>query len=53
MTEEQGNKVAELKTKLYFAIHELLNTTLAAEEREVNLEVRQQLTEEFRFWEIT
>lgn len=50
LTEEEGERARELLNELYGKIHALVDTCLANEPENVEEAVRQQLTEEFRFW---
>ena len=46
MTEEEH----ELKEKIWVAVHELVDEKTKGLSEEVDSEIRQQLTEQFRFW---
>lgn len=52
LTEEQGEEVHALKDELYDLVHDLVDTHLKFRHADevVDAEVRQQMTESFRFW---
>ena len=50
MTETDWDKVYKLKDKIWSAVHELVDAELAGVSAEIDDEVRQQLTDDFRFW---
>jgi hypothetical protein len=49
MTEEEH----ELKEKIWVAVHELVDEMTKELPEEADSEIRQQLTEQFRFWRRT
>lgn len=51
MTEEDLDRVHELKNELWTKVHDLVDEHLKDEKPEVAEEVREQMTEQFRFWE--
>ncbi len=49
-TEEQSERVFDLKENIWEAVHDLVDKMCEGEDTEVEWLVRLQLTEEFRFW---
>jgi len=49
-TEEQSERVFDLKENIWEAVHDLVDKMCEGEDPEVEWLVRLQLTEEFRFW---
>jgi len=50
MTHDEGVEVAKLKDAIWEAVHELVDTMTRKVRPEIDEAVRQQLTEQFRFW---
>lgn len=50
MNETQWDKVYELKDKLWNSVHDLVDAELQEVPEEIAEEVRQQMTDSFRFW---
>lgn len=50
MTEEQGEQAHELRERIWFAVHDLVDKMTEGVGPEVDESVRQSLTETFRFW---
>ena len=50
MTEEQLDRVFDLKENIWEAVHDIVDKMCEGEDLEVEELVRLQLTEQFRFW---
>lgn len=50
MSKQQDDRIHEVKEKLWDKIHDLVDEELKLESEVVEYEVRQRLTEQFRFW---
>ncbi len=50
MTEEQLDRVFDLKEHIWLVVHDLVDKMCEGEDPEVEALVRTQLTEQFRFW---
>jgi hypothetical protein len=50
LTLKQSDEVYELKKQIWSAVHDLVDAMTADIDPEIDDEIRQQLTEEFRFW---
>lgn len=50
MIEEKEDRIHELQEQLYTEVHNLVDSVLDSEDPEVADEVRQHMTEQFRFW---
>ena len=50
MTEEEGDKLHELSEAIWVAVHAVVDSMTKGLNEEMDTELRQSLTEEFRFW---
>jgi hypothetical protein len=50
LTPKQSDEAYELKEQIWSAVHDLVDTMTTDIDPEIDDEIRQQLTEEFRFW---
>ena len=50
MTEDQGEQVFAIKEALWVEVHDMVDAKLSGVDLKVAEAVREQLTEQFRFW---
>lgn len=50
MTEDEADKIFDLKEQLWDLVHDVVSHHLEGEDINIDQEVRQQMTEDFRFW---